>query len=72
MYRYRVYWNGKLQPTNGISYESAKQYIKSSLSAGNCFLWQFEIFDNYGQLKTNIITDEKADPTLLTSYFKLN
>lgn len=68
---YRVYWNGHRQPLGSNTYESAKAYIKHCLKHGNCYLWQFEIFDNWGQLRTNIINDDFADPTLSKNYFKI-
>lgn len=71
MNTYKVYWNGHRQPIGSNTYESAKMYIQHCLRLGGCHLWEFEIFDNWGQLKTNIITDQNADPTLTKNYFKL-
>jgi hypothetical protein len=71
MNRYIVKWNNKLQPIGGITFDCAKKYILSCVNSGTAKLFEFEIFDNYGQLKTNIVTDDKADPTLITSYFKV-
>jgi|VirMetMinimDraft_7_1064189.scaffolds.fasta_scaffold221419_1 hypothetical protein len=69
--RYTLKWNGKVQPIGANSFHSVKMYIESSLRQGGCNLWQFEIFTQWGQLKTNIVNDKNADPTLLTNYFKL-
>ena len=68
---YRLKWNGHPQPIGSNSFESVKMYIQHSLRMGGCYLWQFEIFDNYGQLKTNLINDKNPDLTLTTNYYKL-
>jgi hypothetical protein len=67
---YRVKWNGTPQPLNSNSWQSVVNYITRCLSIGNCYLWQFEIFDQYGQLNTNIVTDPNADPTHISNYFQ--
>lgn len=67
---YRVKWNGCPQPIGSNTWQAVVNYINRCLSIGNCYLWQFEIFDQYGQLKTNIITDPNADPTHISSYFE--
>lgn len=69
--KYKLLWNGHPQPIGANNYESVKTYILNSLAQGGCYLWQFEIFDKWGQLKTNIIEDKDADPTLTKNYFKI-
>jgi len=68
---YRVKWNGHPQPLGSNSYESAKSYIKHSLAHGGCHINQFELYDNHGQLRTDIINDDFADPTLSKNYLKI-
>jgi hypothetical protein len=68
---YRVTWNGHPQPIGNVnSFDSVKAYINHSLRYGTD-LWRFEIFDQFGQLKTNIINEPAADPTLIKNYFKV-
>ena len=68
---YRLNWNVHPQPIGSNSFESVKAYINHSLRLGGTFLWQFEIYDQFGQLKTNIINEKNIDPTLSKNYFKL-
>ena len=68
---YRVNWNGYAQPLGSNSYHSAKMYILNSLQHGGCTIGQFELLDNWGILKTNIIYDKNVDPTLTVNYKKV-
>jgi len=68
---YKVKWNGHPQPLGSNSYDSARIYVLNSLQQGGCTIGQFEIMDNWGILKTNIIYDKTADPTLTVNYQKL-
>lgn len=68
---YRLNWNGHPQPIGSNSFESVKAYINHSIRIGSAKLWQFEIYDQFGQLKTNIINEKDTDPTLSKNYFKL-
>lgn len=68
---YRVNWRGIPQPLGSNSFHSAKMYILNSLSQGGCTLSQFDIYDNWGKLKTKIIHQKDVDPTLTENYEKL-
>lgn len=69
---YRVVWNGHNQPLGSDSWHSVKMYILFSLRLGNCYLSQFRIYDKYGEIKTELVHSKECDPTLLTSYLKIN
>lgn len=68
---YRVNWNGYPQPIGNVTYKAAMEFILHCLSTGDCTIGQFELFDKYGKLKTSIINDPNADPTLSANYVKL-
>lgn len=68
---YRVNWNGHPQPLGSNDFHSAKMYILHSLAQGGCTIGQFQIFDNWGELKTNIIYDKNADPLLTINYKRI-
>lgn len=68
---YRLNWRGNPQPLGSNTFDSVKAYIEHSIRIGAAKLWEFEIFDQYGQLKTNIVNQKNPDLSNKSSYFKI-